>query len=567
MNTDDHRTKFEISDIDVRPGLKENSKVMKMRVSLRMGDDASDSRCCEAQFCDSFITHEMALDFPGIAKHFLSKGRALGDDPGEDQDFNPRRKDTPAHALRKRILGTMIHSAKAGDTTAGEMLRAMYRTYYKKEYRQLKRFRSLTVDDIMALVGDSEELHVSVARIFYMAWLLDIPTDTSCRFLYAFVNSPSETADSSATDILPPELSGAMYAAARRRIKELLIDSGTDSFQSPGLKGFRLAEGFVQLALRYHGYDSGFCHLGDPNNFNPKNFITTQAILSRYYPDETFSFDDIQCFSVIFNIIQIFCSQLEALNDEVDRILGISPAEYDEDYPQPLLRGELLKETANTYGTAAVSHLAEPTAAAGLRNLDGTPNTSPTASTDDTGDLHAAIHSLQKELDELKCKYRKKSQDYDRLGARYSDARKEIHDLTERQKQYEDEHDELAALRQHIYQYTESDLSMPDTSPEIMQQAISGLRIVIIGGHSNWTNKLRSLFPGWTFIKPGATQTVAPRVLAHADYVYFFTDCIRHCTYLRFIKAVRDNRLRFGYIHSINIPANIWQIYNDCINH
>lgn len=563
MNMDDHRTKFEISDIDVMPGLKENSKVMKMRVSLRMGDDASDSRCCEAQFCHDFITDEMALDLPGIANIFLTRGMIPRDDPTEDLSFISRRRDTPVHALRKRILGAMMLSARDGNASAAEMLCAMYRTYYKKEYRQLKRFRSLTVDDVMALVGDCEELHVSVARIFYMARLLGIPADESCRFLYALVNSPDETTDETDTArLLLPELPGAVYAQARSRIKELLLDSCADSYKSPGLKGFRLAEGFVQLALRYHGYHSGFCHLGDPNECNPKKFIMTQAILSQYYPDEAFSFDDIQYFAVIFNIIEIFCGQLEALNDEIERILGIYPAEYDEDYPRPMFRTELLKETANAYGTATASHIAAPTAGAGQQTLGG----SPTTSTDDNSELHAAIQSLQKELDELKCKYKKKSQDYDRLGARYSDARKEINVLTQRQKQYEGEHDELVALRQHIYQYTESDLPISKTPTEIMEQAISGLHIVIIGGHSNWTNKLRSLFPGWTFIKPGATQAAAGRILEHADHVYFFTDCIRHCTYLRYIKAVRDSRLRFGYIHSIHIPANIWQIYNDCIN-
>lgn len=601
MNTDDHRTKFEISNIDVMPGLKENSKVMKMRVSLRMGDAVSDSRYCEAQFCHDFITDAMALDFPGIANIFLTRGMIPRDDPTEDLNVIAWHRDTPVHALRQRILGAMIHSAREGNAAAAEMLCAMYRTYYKKEYRQLKRFRSLNVDDVMALVGDAKELHVSVARIFYMARLLGIPTDESCRFLYALVNSPDKIADETDTArMLLPELSGTIYTKARRHIKQLLLDSCAESYKSPALKGFRLAEGFVQLALRYHGYHSGFCHLGDPNQFNPKKFITTQAILSQYYPDEMFSFDDIQHFAVIFNIIEIFCEQLEALNDEVERILGISPAEYDEDYPRPMFRTELLKETANAYGTNASSHVSAPVAetrqqtqggspatsagsqqlprlsatsteagcqpflAHAVPNADGVPITSTSA--DDNGKLRAAIDSLQKELDELKCKYKKKSQDYDQLGARYADARKEINGLTQRQKQYEGEHDELAALRQHIYQYTESDLPISKIPTEIMEQAISGLRIVIIGGHSNWTNKLRSLFPGWTFIKPGATQAAAGRILEHADHVYFFTDCIRHCTYLRYIKAVRDSRLRFGYIHSIHIPANIWQIYNDCIN-
>ena len=52
-------------------------------------------------------------------------------------------------------------------------------------------------------------------------------------------------------------------------------------------------------------------------------------------------------------------------------------------------------------------------------------------------------------------------------------------------------------------------------------------------------------------------------ILSHADYIYFFTDFISHSTYQKMLRVVRNQNLPFGYIHTINIPANIRQIYLD----
>lgn len=44
--------------------------------------------------------------------------------------------------LQKRILNMMYNAAKAGDEYCNALMRELYKTYYKKEYKQLKRFRT-----------------------------------------------------------------------------------------------------------------------------------------------------------------------------------------------------------------------------------------------------------------------------------------------------------------------------------------------------------------------------------------------------------------------------------------
>lgn len=88
-------------------------------------------------------------------------------------------------------------------------------------------------------------------------------------------------------------------------------------------------------------------------------------------------------------------------------------------------------------------------------------------------------------------------------------------------------------------------------------------RIVIIGGHINWINKLRKQFPNWLFILSETYKTVDGKMLDGKDKVYFFTDHISHVTYGKFIAAVRERKIPFGYLGSLNIEQMIRQIYED----
>ena len=64
---------------------------------------------------------------------------------------------------------------------------------------------------------------------------------------------------------------------------------------------------------------------------------------------------------------------------------------------------------------------------------------------------------------------------------------------------------------------------------------------------------------------PGVSGAIESSVVHNADYVYFFTDILTHSTYNRYIKELRKRKISFGYIHSVNIDANICKIYRDVV--
>ena len=55
------------------------------------------------------------------------------------------------------------------------------------------------------------------------------------------------------------------------------------------------------------------------------------------------------------------------------------------------------------------------------------------------------------------------------------------------------------------------------------------------------------------------------RLLDGADMVYFFTDYLSHSTYGRFVRLVRENRIPFGYIHTVNVESLVRQVFEDLV--
>lgn len=96
-----------------------------------------------------------------------------------------------------------------------------------------------------------------------------------------------------------------------------------------------------------------------------------------------------------------------------------------------------------------------------------------------------------------------------------------------------------------------------------MKATIKGKKIAIIGGHVNWHNKLKQQFPDWRFVLSEASKTVDGKMLEGCEKVYFYTDHMSHVIYGKFIAAVRERKIPFGYLGSIHIESVIKQVYED----
>ena len=69
----------------------------------------------------------------------------------------------------------------------------------------------------------------------------------------------------------------------------------------------------------------------------------------------------------------------------------------------------------------------------------------------------------------------------------YAEAKSSQAERTALQERYEADRQELIALREHVYQSSETEKEPEPADQEKMEQVLSEKKIVIVGGHDNWT--------------------------------------------------------------------------------
>ena len=132
-------------------------------------------------------------------------------------------------------------------------------------------------------------------------------------------------------------------------------------------------------------------------------------------------------------------------------------------------------------------------------------------------------------------------------------------------EQLDSDHKELTALREHVYSLTEDDEAVSTVSVDEMKEYLNHLKVIIVGGHSNWRQKMKQEFKDWVYIEPTVSGTLEASVVDKADYVYFFTDTISHSTYFKYMNVVKEHGVDFGYIHGVNIDNTIRKMYRELV--
>lgn len=169
------------------------------------------------------------------------------------------------------------------------------------------------------------------------------------------------------------------------------------------------------------------------------------------------------------------------------------------------------------------------------------------------------------ENEELKRKINEQERMIHDLQKQCREQEKESGKINQQLLAWKDERTELVALRNFVYQMKIEDGSpvVSDDSIDSMKKAIMDKDVIIIGGHINWHNKLRRIFPKWTFLLTEEFKTVDGEMLENKDKVYFFTDHMNHTAYEKFIVACRERNIEFGYLATINKNQLIQRVYED----
>ena len=466
FNNDFHEN-FNMPEAEEMPAVSKDMIAIMMQdiMNREQGKVAPDTIGADYFFLEDFMTSDMELDFAVIEQDFLHhcSGRLKEFNDAGWYGEDERWKSAPDFAIKQRMLRLMYNEAKLGDAYSLELIKYLYKLYYKKEYNQLKRFRRITASEILSLVEDEAGCNYGdIGRILGMCRFMKIELDERCSLLFLLL-------DKRRIEWIRENEKEKEYLAFEEGLFEdcvRQVDLWTQQGMNEDIRTLRKknriyfdGEDFVEACLRHLDCPGDYMYMCMTNYFGLGNQMArTLAVLKTMNPNREYSFEEVQRYTILYTAVSSFVDALDSYDMQIGYLTGDEPDDFD-------------KEEA----------------------------------------------IFQAENISIRQPERKKPEEP----------------------------------------------PITEESLEEMEKAIADKNIVIIGGHVNWLNKLKKRFPNWMFIPTENYKTVDGKMLDGKDRVYFFTDHLSHVTYGKFIAVVRERKIPFGYLGSLNIEKMIRQIYED----
>lgn len=503
-----------------------------------------DTYGCDSMFLRFFVTHQMEIDFSLIAREFLlhefgniaSHEMVEYLDPGSDRNWAGRM-------FRFFILNLMMNAVNAGSTYTKSLFLYLHKTYYRKEYQQLKRFSVLGGRDVIAL-GKTEKGYntITIARVLTMARMYGIEVRPDCNPIFSMLNDHNEEQkedDDTDWDFMDEVFD--LSLKCRDEIREMFRDND---------EMYRIcdkADRFTATLLRSAGYPADYvdlCYSDDPGTLII--MARTLAVLKKTYKNRTFTKEELALYSSVNRAVGALMSSMEETHQFVNEALygDRGMGGFDDE--------ERLFKADDVIKTKALTAVGDDNRNVSKQELSH-PEEEPVYKED----------AILKEIDRLNRLVHQQDAEIKGLQMEIAGKRKLAAENKELNERIEEDRRELAALREYVYNLTEEDTIEDTVSVDEMKTFLKGLVLVIVGGHTNWVSKLKADFPEWVYINPTASGTADVNVIDRADKVYFFTDTISHGAYYRYLNAIRDRKIPFGYIHGVNIEKNVRQLYRE----
>lgn len=543
-------------DDDMFEGMMEHGSAMAALSMFHMQDELKDEAervnpdtyGCDSIFVRNFVTPDMQADFPVIANAFYRNVPESLTFENYDYYIDTRIKNSYAiNAFSVFTLSQILSSARRGNEYSSQLLKYLYKTYYKKEYKTLKRFSRIKPAEIMSInetIRYAEPEFAGTARILTMCPFLNIEPDIECSFLYLILDRYNNAFEQR-TLVLEQEFMEKEEYYECGSVMADLFDTNDIEELRKNAKDYKNYSRFRKAALKHLGYPVDFTDYLEDDIQVEYCYVHTIHILKKMFPNKEITKEELQMYASIYYDMYVLTDAMDEIDEYFQKLYG----EID-DY---VLENSFFKPDDFEEATGLNKKSDRKTKAAKQQEP-------PVRAVASPADAKYDQEQLLKEIADLRNKLHNKEYDVQHLSELYKDAKKQAADAEAEKHIFESEHEELVALREHVYNSTEEDIVIPKESRQQMIDSISKKRVLIIGGHSNWIQKMKEVFPDWGYINFKNTTTVDDSILNNVEYVYFFTDFIKHHVYNRFISQVRSKKIPFGYIGSTNIDKCIRQL-------
>ncbi len=494
-------------------------------------------------FLEDFMTFEMEEDFPYITREFLlheySNLHKYGKVRFTDCESNGV---WPKSQFYLFVLNLIYNAVLSGSEYAKALLLNIHKTYYRKEYKALKKFNVFSIEEFLSLTrpeNDQQSTVTNMARLLCISELYGIDT-SPCNVVYRYLTHVGKTEWESSESIETLDFDRAYLHDCRDEV-ESSIDMNSLK------KKVAYHQRFMSNALRWFGYSPDYiAGIRGGGEGDTEAELLYKAGLALAVAKETYSKNKAPDISELAIYLTLFraAAAFAAIGDEQKAlkrrvIYGTDEAAGDE---KLLFKPEEVMPRQNTQTIKAPETVKKEAV---------------TEKDTDNRSLLSEIESLQMENHRLEADVRS-------LRGELAKKRKEEKETISLQEELDAARKELSALRSYVYNLGDDEVPETTVSIEKMRDAVKDLKILIIGGHPNWVSKLRRDFPKWRFYSPSVSGTTDVNVIDKADHVLFFTDTISHCRYWQFLNALREKKIPFGYIHGVNIEKNIMDVYK-CI--
>ena len=494
----------------------------------------------ERIFLDFFIIDEMEDDFPLIARDFLLHEYNNLENHEDVEYLDVERGcDYPGRVFNRFVLNLMMNAVNSGSDYAKALFRNLYKTYYKREYNSLKKFNAISDSELLSLAKPDEKnqsYFTNLARILFIARISDIRINRDCNYIYECLNEISKGMDAWGSYSFT-EATGESCKECQREIEEKYDVNKLYELDAKASK-------FLGNSLKWAGYDPNYVDICDDYEMGlVERLGFALSVFKKTFPGREYTEEDIVLYGTILHTARALTCNADWLADQ----LGVMAygEKYTDFYDKFPSQFRPVDKAMNSSG-------------AGNKEKK-------IAKLKDSEKPQYREETLIAELDALRRKIHKLESDNENLREGVADRKKQTEDNREMRDQLDAANRELAALRSYVYNLTEEEQPESKVSLEDMTESIGKLRVVIIGGHTNWVNKLKNRFPGWVFVSPDASGTPDVDIVDKADHVYFFSKTISHSAYYRFLNVIRERKVSFGYIQGVNIDKNTRQIYKDLV--
>ena len=438
----------------------------------------------------------------------------------------------------QEVLGLMLNAALGGDDFATSLLLAYYSVFYRSEYKVLKHFKSLSPADIVS-VGDLDKdyTHYSrvIARIMVMSRLMKIELTEESKTLYGLFYAIKKTNSYTFSDILQQDIDTEQLNDSAETI--IALSENQEEYKSAE-HFYKEATDFVNLICESKEVDLKF-ESDLSKVILPIKLERILAAKRAMHGDGYVSLKDIISFEYISMLAMSTGDAITSDHDFFRYILGLTDELKKGGDNNPFLKLKLsgIKSEETEKDKEERAPEKKPAREKKKETL--------------REQQEKAFHAR---LRELKAARQAEHEDLAILRAKMAEMERENAELRKAQK-------ELKALRDYAYAQAEEDMAPSSVSLPSMKSYLGQKRVIIIGGYPNWVAKMHQTFKDWTFLDPDPSGTVDTRMINSADYVFFFTGCLKHARYYQFIDALREGDVPFGYLSSVNIEGNIRDIY------